>query len=73
MSFNISPVSAVCGVRVADIPFPEQAAALLVVRGDTLLAPRGPTVLESGDHVYVFCRLADRPLILLLFGRQVET
>ena len=41
----------------------------LLVRGAELIAPKGDTSLEPGDHVYVFSRPEDRPLILLLFGR----
>jgi cell volume regulation protein A len=54
---------------MADLPFPDGAAATLIVRGRELIAPRGQTVLEPGDHVYIFAREEDRPLIQLMFGR----
>lgn len=66
--FEIGEASAVCGVEVADVPFPPDAAAMLLVRGDDLLAPRGSTVLQPGDVVHVFCRQEDRPMLELLFG-----
>jgi cell volume regulation protein A len=69
MAFRIVRSAAVCGVRVADIPFPEGASMMLLVRGESLLAPRGDTVLEADDHVYVFCRREDAGLLRLLFGR----
>lgn len=69
LSFFVTPPVAVCDATLAEIPFPADAAAILVVRGEQLLAPRGNTVLQVGDHVYIFCRPADRPLIELLFGR----
>ena len=73
VSFHIDRASAVAGHRLADIPFPEAAAAMLVIRNQTLIAPKGSTVLEPGDHVHVFCQPQDRPLIDLLFGRpQVD-
>ena len=68
VSFYISPALAVAGVRIRDIPFPEAAAALLVVRGPRLIPPRGSTELLPGDHVYLFARESDRPLLELLFG-----
>jgi potassium/hydrogen antiporter len=70
MSFFIEPASAVSGSTIGDLPFPADAAAMLIVRGQDLIAPKGPTVLQPGDHVYVFCRPEDRPFVLLLFGRE---
>jgi cell volume regulation protein A len=67
--FEIEPASAVAGVSVAEVPFPEGSAAMLLVRADELIAPRGNTVLQPGDVVHVFCRAADRPLLELLFGK----
>jgi cell volume regulation protein A len=42
---------------------------MLVIRGEELVAPKGSTVLEPGDHVYVFCAPEDRALVQLMFGR----
>ncbi len=72
LSYYVGPALPVCGVSVADIPFPDRASILLMVRGTELIAPRGETVLLPGDHVYVFCRQEDRPLVELLFGRAEE-
>ena len=36
---------------------------MLVVRGHDLVPPRGPTVLLSGDHVYVFTRPEEKALV----------
>jgi cell volume regulation protein A len=41
----------------------------MIVRGQELIAPKGNTTLEPGDHVYIFARPEDRPLIQLMFGR----
>lgn len=72
LAFFVEAASAVAGSRIADLPFPENAAVMLVVRGRELLAPRGRTVLEPGDHVYVFAAAEDVPLVRLLFGREEE-
>lgn len=71
--YDVHPASAVCGATLADLPFPESAAVMLVVRGDELLAPRGSTELGEGDVVYVFCRTEDRPEFDLLFGGHMES
>ena len=72
LSFYIDRNSAVNGATFADIPFPPRAAAMLVVRGPELVAPRGDTRLEVGDHVHVFCRPEDKPFMSLLFGQQQD-
>ena len=69
MSFYIDPALAVSGASLLELPFPEGAAAALIVRGQELIAPKGNTVLEAGDHIYVFSRPEDKPFIQLMFGR----
>jgi cell volume regulation protein A len=68
-SFYIDEALAVAGVHLADLPFPEGAAATMIVRGSEIIAPKGSTILETGDHVYVLMRPEDEPTIMLMFGR----
>jgi cell volume regulation protein A len=68
-SFFIQPPAAVCGASLSQIELPADAAVILVVRGNDLMAARGQTVLLPDDHVYVFFRPADRQYIELLFGQ----
>jgi NhaP-type Na+/H+ and K+/H+ antiporter len=63
VSFCIEKASAVSGSPIADLPFPETTAVMLLVRGRDLIAPRGKTVLQPGDHVYLFCAPDDRALV----------
>lgn len=72
VSFYIEPSVAVCGALLREIEFPPGSAVVLIVRGTELVAAKGDTVLEPGDHVYVFFRPEDRALIELLFGRPEE-
>ena len=72
LSFHIGPALPVSGATLADIPLPDEATVMLIVRGSELVAPRGGTVLQPGDHVHLFCRREDRPLVELLFGRAGE-
>ncbi|MCE9671007.1 potassium/proton antiporter [Myxococcus stipitatus] len=71
-SFYIGHASAVAGERLADLPFPPGSAAMLLVRGQELLAPKGDTVFQPGDHVYIFGHAEDLPLLRLLFGQQED-
>jgi cell volume regulation protein A len=72
ISFYVEPASAVAGSRISELTIPEGSAVMLVVRGRELLAARGRTVLQPGDHVYVFTSPGDKPFVQLLFGRQEE-
>jgi cell volume regulation protein A len=72
LSFYVEPASAVAGSRISDLPFPEGSAVMLVVRGRDLVAARGRTLLQPGDHVYVFAPPEERPFVQLLFGRAEE-
>jgi potassium/hydrogen antiporter len=69
MSFYVDEALAVAGVSLADLPFPEGAAVAMIVRGQDVVPPKGTTVITPGDHIYVFARTEDRPLIHLMFGR----
>lgn len=71
-SFYIEPSVAVCGAALREIEFPSSSAVVMIVRGNDLIVARGDTVIEPGDHVYVFYKPEDRPLIELLFGRPEE-
>jgi cell volume regulation protein A len=69
LSFHVNAALPVCFATLADIPMPPGASVMLVVRGNEMVAARGGTVLLPGDHVHLFCRREDRPLVQLLFGR----
>jgi cell volume regulation protein A len=69
ISYYIDPALAVAGVSLRDLPFPDGASVVLIVRGRELLAPKGATVLEPGDHAYLVTRREDRALLQLMFGR----
>lgn len=67
-SFHIDPSLVVCGARLSELALPRGASVVLIVRGTEPEPARGDTVLRPGDHVYVFFKPEDRPLIELLFG-----
>jgi potassium/hydrogen antiporter len=69
LSFYIDEALPVTGSVIADLPFPAGSAVTLIVRGQELIAPKGHTVLQDGDHVYVLTEQGDRDLIQLMFGR----
>jgi cell volume regulation protein A len=70
--YHIDHATAVAHSTIAEVPFPDGAAVMLVVRGAELIAPRGATRFELGDHVFVFCKPADEPTLALWFGRRLD-
>ena len=73
VAFHIDRTLAVCGAELRQIDFPAGAAVALLVRGREVIAAKGTTRLQPGDHVYVFFREADRPLVELLFGAPTRS
>lgn len=71
--YRIRPSVIACDATLAEISFPPGASVILVMRGDQLLAARGPTKLLDGDHVYVFCKPQDEPLMGLIFGEPLDS
>ncbi|MBZ0230960.1 MAG: potassium/proton antiporter [Deltaproteobacteria bacterium] len=70
--YHVDPRAAVAGASLAEIPFPDDAAVMMVVRGTHLLPARGNLRFEPGDHAYVFCRPEDEAAIGLWFGQRID-
>jgi potassium/hydrogen antiporter len=61
------------GRRLAELAIPEDVVVAGVLRGGKLLTPRGSTVFQAGDHVYLISGDADSVGIPADFtGRRVE-
>jgi cell volume regulation protein A len=67
-SYYVDEALSVTGARLADLPLPQSVSVMLIVRQRDLIAPRGETTLEPGDHVYLLLRPDDGPSVQLLFG-----
>lgn len=72
MTFYVDEALAVANASLGDLPFPEGAAAALIIRGDEMIPPKGSTVLLPGDHIHVFAKPEDRHFMLLMFGRPED-
>jgi cell volume regulation protein A len=68
LTFFIGPDSPVVGQTVQDLALPGDAALMLIVRRDELIAPRGHTALQAGDHAFVFCHEGSAPAVRERFG-----
>ena len=69
LSYYVDEALPVAGMTLEELPFPEGAAVTMIVRGRELIAPKGSTRLEVGDHAYVLTKPDDVAMVQLLFGR----
>ena len=69
LSYYVDEALPVAGMTLQELPFPEGAAVTMIVRGRELIAPKGDTRLEVGDHAYVLTRPDGVGMVQLLFGR----
>jgi cell volume regulation protein A len=72
LSFYIDEALGMEGEAISNLPFPPGSAATLIVRGQELIAPKGNTVLQAGDHVYILTPPEERAFVELMFGRPEE-
>jgi cell volume regulation protein A len=61
LEYDVEQSDAVVGTRVAGLRLPESALVMLIVRDDQAIPPRGSTIVETGDRLYVLARSEVRP------------
>jgi cell volume regulation protein A len=69
LDFVVAHDHAIAGAAVREVGLPRSAIIAVVVRGDDSIPPRGSTVIEPGDHLYVLAPHAMRPAIEDVFSR----
>jgi potassium/hydrogen antiporter len=69
LSYYVDEALPVAGMTLEELPFPGDAAVTMIVRGRELIAPKGSTRLEVGDHAYVLAKPGGLGMVQLLFGR----
>lgn len=65
--YYVEPNRLIAGRAIRDLSLPERTTIIMIVRGRDLIAPRGATVVQPGDHVYLFHHLAERDRVRQLF------
>jgi cell volume regulation protein A len=68
LSYYVDEALPVAGMTLHELPFPDGAAVTMIVRGRELIAPKGDTRLEVGDHAYVLTKPDGVGMVQLLFG-----
>ncbi len=67
LEFGVAGDSAVVGRHVRELGLPRDALVAVIVRDGEAVPPRGSTVVESGDRLYVLSRKESRRTIERLF------
>ncbi|MBI4466763.1 MAG: potassium/proton antiporter [Acidobacteria bacterium] len=67
--FRVESDGGVAGRPVRDLPIPSDVLAMLIVREDALIPPRGSTVFQPDDFVYFFAKEKDRAALEELFQK----
>ena len=69
VDFVVADDHAIAGAAVREVGLPRAAIIAVVVRGDDSIPPRGSTVIEPGDRLYVLVPHSLRPAVEDVFSR----
>jgi cell volume regulation protein A len=67
--FDVAPDHAIAGSAVRELGLPRTALVAVVARGDETIPPRGSTVIQPGDRLFVLAPRTMRPEIEDVFSR----
>ena len=69
VEFDVAGDHAIDGAFVRELGLPRSALIALVARGKDTIPPRGSTVIEAGDRLFVLVPRSDRPELEDVFTR----
>ena len=69
IDFVVAPDHAIAGAAVREVGLPRSAIIAVVGRGDDSIPPRGSTVIEPGDRLFVLAPRSDRQHVEDVFSR----
>jgi len=69
IDFVVADDHAIAGAAVREVGLPRSAIIAVVVRGEDSIPPRGSTVIEPGDRLYVLAPRSLRPAVEDVFTR----
>jgi cell volume regulation protein A len=57
---------------IAKIALPDSTVVAMITRGNSVIAPRGSTLLREGDHLFVVLRPANRVFVDRVFSESAQ-
>jgi cell volume regulation protein A len=70
LGYRVEKASYAAGQPVRQLPLPADALVVLVVRRKDVISPRGSTMLEENDQVYVLSAVSYRKVVAELFRER---
>jgi potassium/hydrogen antiporter len=72
VEYTVTADARAAGRRIRDLHLPDGAVVAMLVRRGEIVPPRGSTLIEAGDHVFLVLRPGVRPLADRVFrpGRE---
>lgn len=72
VEYRVSPTAHVAGKALRHLALPYEVTVTLVVRGNEVIMPRGRTILQPGDRIFIAMRKKVKPLMDCLFDTCAE-
>jgi cell volume regulation protein A len=69
VDFDVAPDHAIAGSAVRELGLPRSALIAVVARADETIPPRGSTLIQPGDRLFVLAPRAVRPELEDVFSR----
>ena len=63
VEYTVLPGSRLAGRTIRDLALPDAALIAMIVRNEHVVAPRGSTRIETGDHLFAVLSPGVRPLV----------
>ncbi|MBX6364021.1 MAG: potassium/proton antiporter [Gemmatimonadetes bacterium] len=73
VEYIVTPATHAAGRTVQELALPDGAVLAMIARGDRIIPPRGSTVVEPGDHVFLVVTRTARALADRVFASGPET
>nr|WP_136251957.1 potassium/proton antiporter [Ningiella ruwaisensis] len=70
VEFVLNEKSRAIGRRLAQLALPESAVVAMITRDSKIIAPRGSTLLQAGDHLFIVLKPANRPFVDSVFSAK---
>lgn len=71
VDYALPASSKLAGLPLSQVPLPDGAVVAMISRDNSLVPPRGSTVLTPGDHVFVLLQEDARAAVDRVFGTDV--
>lgn len=70
VAYDAGSSAGVVGRRIRDLPLPGDAVVAVIARGDRVVPPRGSTLIEKGDQVFVVVTPSSRARVDRVFSQD---